>query len=87
LISLHQKTSDLQTRKTDMLADYSTFLITIGSLACATALGWFFESVQEAGLNDDSVSPAEDAAQRQRASIYMLAVVLTMGASVLSFVV
>jgi len=71
-----------------MFADYSTFLITIGSLACVAALGWLFESVQEASTSTaDTVSSAEDSPQRQRASIYMLAVLLTMGASVISVIV
>ena len=70
-----------------MFADYSTFLITIGSLACIAALGWLFESVQEASTsNADTVSSAEDAAQRPRASLYMIAVLLTMGASVISVI-
>ena len=69
-----------------MFADYSTFLITIGSLACVAALGWLFESVQEASTsNADTVSSAEDAAQ-PRASLYMIAVLLTMGASVISVI-
>ncbi len=70
-----------------MIGDYSTFLITIGSLACVVALGWFFESAREAaGLYEDSLPPADDTVQRQRASIYMAAVMLTMAAAIVSVI-
>jgi hypothetical protein len=70
-----------------MFADYSTFLITIGSLACVAVLGWFFESIHGASAsNDDNLSSGEDPAQRQRASLYMIGVLLTMGASVISVI-
>ena len=60
-----------------MPADFSTVLITVGSLACFGALGWFLESATEkSDLGDDGVP--EDTVQRERAHIYMAAVVVTM---------
>ncbi len=60
-----------------MSGDYSTVLITLGSLACFAAFGWFLESATEqSDPNDDSAS--EDTLQRQRAHIYMAAVIVAM---------
>jgi hypothetical protein len=60
-----------------MSGNYSTVLITLGSLACFGAFGWFLESATEpSDPNDDNAS--EDTVQRQRANIYMVAVVVAM---------
>jgi hypothetical protein len=72
-------------QENDMPGDYSNLLITIGSLACVAALGWFFESAREiSDSNDDTLPRSEDTVQRRRAGIYMTAVILTMGATVFS---
>jgi hypothetical protein len=60
-----------------MSGNYSTVLITLGSLACFGAFGWFLESATEpSDPNDDNAY--EDTVQRQRANIYMVAVVVAM---------
>jgi hypothetical protein len=60
-----------------MPGNYSNVLITVGSLACFGAFGWFLESGKEHDSSDDS-APPEDTAQQQRTHIYMAAVVVTM---------
>ncbi len=70
-------------RRCDMPGNYGTILITVGSLACFGAFGWFFESATEqSDSNDDSVP--EDIVQQQRAGVYMVAVIVTMCASIVS---
>jgi hypothetical protein len=65
-----------------MTADFSTVLITVGSLACFGAFGWFFESAAErSDSNDDGVT---EETMQQRAHIYMVAVVVTMCSFVVS---
>jgi hypothetical protein len=67
-----------------MPGNYGTILITVGSLACFGAFGWFFESATEqSDSNDDSVP--EDIVQ-QRAGVYMAAVIVTMCASIVSVI-
>jgi hypothetical protein len=60
-----------------MLGNFSTVLITLGSLACFGAFGWFLESAREQSDSSDDNAP-EDTVQRQRAHIYMAAVVVAM---------
>ena len=68
-----------------MSGDYSSVLITVGSLACFGAFGWFLESpTDQSELNDD-VAP-EDIVQQQRAHVYMAAVVVTMCATIVSVI-
>jgi ABC-type Fe3+-siderophore transport system permease subunit len=68
-----------------MPGDYSTVLITVGSLACFGAFGWFLESAaDQSELNEDHAP--EDSVQQQRARVYMAAVVVTMCASIVSVI-
>jgi hypothetical protein len=68
-----------------MPGDYSTVLITVGSLACFGAFGWFLESaVDKSELNEDRAP--EDSVQQHRAHIYMAAVIVTMCASIVSVI-
>jgi hypothetical protein len=60
-----------------MPGHYSTVLITVGTLACFGAFSWFLESAAEKSDPGDDGVP-EDAVQRQRAYIYMAAVIVTM---------
>jgi hypothetical protein len=68
-----------------MPGDYSTVLITVGSLACFGAFGWFFESAREQSDAGDE-GAAEDTMLQQRTRIYMAAVVVTMCASIVSVI-
>lgn len=68
-----------------MFGDYSNILVTIGSLACVAALAWFFESTRQTPESDEeTVSCSEDIVQKQRASLYVAAVILIMGAAIVS---
>lgn len=69
-----------------MPGNYGTILITVGSLACFGAFGWFFESATEQSDVNDENAP-EEVMQRQRASVYMAAVIVTMCASIVSVIV
>jgi hypothetical protein len=70
-----------------MLEDYSTLLITIGGLACVVALGWFFESARESSDSNEGLLPStDDTVQRQRAGMYMTAVIVTMAATLASVI-
>jgi hypothetical protein len=74
-------------KENDMLGDYSTLLITIGSLACVVALGWFFESARgTVSSYEDPPPPVDNTVQQQRARIYMAAVMLTMAATIVSVI-
>lgn len=67
-----------------MSGNFSTVLITLGSLACFGAFGWFLESAAEQSAHDDSAP--EDTVQQQRAHTYMAAVVVTMCAFIAQIV-
>jgi hypothetical protein len=60
-----------------MPGNFSTVLITLGSLACFGAFGWFLESAMERSDSSDDSTP-EDTVQQERAHIYMAAVLITM---------
>ena|SRR5579871_4597000 len=64
-------------RRCDMPGNFTTVLITLGSLACFGAFGWFLESATERSDSSDDSTP-EDQVQQQSAHIYMAAVVVTM---------
>ena len=68
-----------------MPGDYSTVLITVGSLACFGAFGWFLESAADKSELSDDVAP-EDSVQQQRAHVYMAAVIVTMCVSLVSVI-
>jgi hypothetical protein len=68
-----------------MPGDYSTVLITVGSLACFGAFGWFLESPTDPSQLDEDVAP-QDVLQQQRANVYMTAVVVTMFATIASVI-
>ena len=60
-----------------MPGDYSTVLITVGSLACFGAFGWFLESAAEQSDPNNEGSP-DDTVQQKRAHVYMAAVIVAM---------
>lgn len=67
-----------------MSTDFSTVLITVGSLACFGAFGWFLESAAE--RSDSNEEGATEETMQQRARIYMAAVVVTMCSFIVSVI-
>ena len=67
-----------------MTTDFSAVLITVGSLACFGAFGWFFESTKERSDSNEEYSSEET--MQQRAHIYMVAVVVTMCSFIVSVI-